>query len=232
MAKAAVVFCLTEEEKIDLEDYFGSPKAKLMKIPNGSPLRFERNQSKRVDTIRNSVLFASRLDPRKKPLEFIAAAKKLALKYPTLEFLLAGSDAGALSEVQAELARVNNPRIRYLGALSKEELLETLDRSQVLVHPTEWDVFPMIMVESVCSGVPVVSLAGYEVSEWFAKHNATTLATSDLDSLASAIEDVLENFLEKQRFAEAFASQYLDEEVIANTLISRYQAVLEGQANC
>ena len=47
-------------------------------------------------------------------------------------------------------------RVEFLGHLSREELLEEYKKSLALVLPTREDCFALVILEAMCSGLPIV----------------------------------------------------------------------------
>jgi glycosyltransferase involved in cell wall biosynthesis len=219
--KAYKTLVLSDQEKDDIQRNYGIRSDSIQKILNGSKLKKVDQDSTQQ---RQTVLFASRLDPRKRPLDFIDAALLLVETQPSLQFALAGSNAGSLDEVVTRLELENNNRITYLGSLDKGALSKLLDKTLVLVHPAHWDVFPMIMVEAACAGVPVVAVKGYEVSEWFSTNGAALLSEGTIDSLAQAISAAVKNFDSLTVSTHEFAAKFLDERVVTQELIGIYES--------
>ncbi len=219
--KAFKTLVLSNQEKDDIQRHYGIRSDSIQKILNGSKLKKADQDSTQE---RQTVLFASRLDPRKRPVDFIDAAVLLADLQPSLHFALAGSNAGSLDDVVSRLALEGNDRITYLGSLDKGALSNLLNKTLVLVHPAHWDVFPMIMVEAACAGVPVVAVKGYEVSEWFSNNGAAVLSEGTIDSLVQAISTAVENFDSLTVSTHEFAAKFLDERVVTKELIGIYES--------
>ena len=226
--RASKILVLTEEEKRDIEIHYKPNAQTVQKIYNGSNLKNLEHQDVQIPR-RDTILFASRLDPRKRATEFIDAAILLKDKHPTWRFALAGSDAGSLSAVLSKLEEAASERILYLGSLEKPELRALFDRTLILAHPALWDVFPMIMVEAACAGVPVVAVEGYEISDWFYANGAAELSDGTVASLAESIEVAALNFPLLTKSTYKFASRHLDENVIAKQLSKLYKSILEAQ---
>lgn len=87
-------------------------------------------------------------------LEIAETTHELGLTY---EFQIYGPDGGEL-EILQEGIRVLQDKvdISYKGALEREQVKASLAAMDVLVVPSEYDPFPMIVLEALSVGTPVV----------------------------------------------------------------------------
>ena len=104
-----------------------------------------------------TVLFVGGLDERKNPIGFIKACA-LLFKESGWKFRLCGTGAKGsayLSELEALAAQ--HPWIELAGWKSREELLVEMERASLLVLPTFEDNCPMVVLESMAVGLPVIA---------------------------------------------------------------------------
>jgi glycosyltransferase involved in cell wall biosynthesis len=104
------------------------------------------------------VLFLARLEERKRPEEFVAAIPTVRAAYPDASFVLAGADAGGMTERVARLADELGVSAAwsYAGALDHPSVLAQLSRADVYVLPSVYDPFPVSVLEAMSVGLPVV----------------------------------------------------------------------------
>jgi len=99
------------------------------------------------------VTFASRLNPQKRPLDFIEMARRFSSD-PTITFLMVGD--GPLAQVVA--AQVHKIGLRNLYQKPfYQPINDILAISDVLVLPSEFEGMPMIIIETLSMGKPVVA---------------------------------------------------------------------------
>lgn len=61
-------------------------------------------------------------------------------------------------EAEVRLAAARNPRIRYLGVLPHEDVLDLMGAARCLVFPSEWyETFGRVAVEAYSRGTPVIA---------------------------------------------------------------------------
>jgi glycosyltransferase involved in cell wall biosynthesis len=128
----------------------GIPPARIDVVPYLVPddeLGVEGNGERR-----DPVFFhGGRLEETKGVRELLAAFEKVA---PPARLQIAGW--GSL-QPEVELAASRNPRIEFLGTLSREDMLATLDRSRALLLPSIWeDNCPLVMLEAQARSTPAI----------------------------------------------------------------------------
>ena len=98
--------------------------------------------------------FIGRLEPQKDPLLFLDALAFLSDYSATIV------GTGSLEQtVRKEISlRGLTSRVKMLGALSQSEALKVLSTLSVCVLSSRWEGLPLIALESMSVGVPVVSM--------------------------------------------------------------------------
>ena len=98
-------------------------------------------------------LFVGRLSPEK-GLQTILAADSLGdLPLPVY---IAG-DGPLLSDIESACGRPGT-RLTYLGRLSRSQVVEQMKRASVLLVPSLWyEGFPMVIVEALSFGLPIIA---------------------------------------------------------------------------
>jgi len=90
--------------------------------------------------------FAGRLDETKG----IKLLNTIAQKLPNIKLRVAGDGNFIKSKIDS--------RIRYLGRLSKEKVLDELKNSKALIFPSIWyEGMPMTVIEAFATGKPVIA---------------------------------------------------------------------------
>jgi glycosyltransferase involved in cell wall biosynthesis len=98
------------------------------------------------------VTFASRVHPQKRPMDFVELARRLSTD-PSLAFLMVG-DGPLAAQVSEQVARIglkNFYRRPFYRPIS-----DVFAISDVLVLPSDFEGMPMIIIEALAMGTPVV----------------------------------------------------------------------------
>jgi glycosyltransferase involved in cell wall biosynthesis len=100
-------------------------------------------------------LFCAKLQPWKRPLDLVQAFAKADVANSLL--LLAG-DGPLKEELQAETARLGiSDRVRFLGFVNQTQLPALYTAADVMVLPSEYDAFGVVVNEAILCGCPVIA---------------------------------------------------------------------------
>lgn len=156
LRRADGVIALTEGERVRLE-HLGVPPARIRVIPNGIDLD-EFAGATPVGPPRGGfrILFVGRLYSAQKGLDTLADA--FARLGPPAELRLVGEDWGGLgSFFPAGRPKDSSARITVLGRLSRGEVLAEYQRADVVVLPSRFEPFGIVLLEAMASRRPVVA---------------------------------------------------------------------------
>ncbi len=177
---------------------------------------------------RRLVTYLGQLCPRKRV--DLALRAVAALQDPELVLLIAGSDMGsepALRRLAAELGLAS--RTCFAGVLGGRQRLEALADADVVVYPTQAEVFGLVPVEAILCGTPVVVSDDCGCGEVVdGLEGGVVAASGDVAALAAGIRDILANpeawRPRVERAAERIRARY-SARAVAEQLEALYQAV-------
>lgn len=144
----------------------------------------------------NRVVFCSRLNQRKRVNFFI----KLAEEYRDsgLYFEIYGPDGGELEKTLGEIEdRKLSEYVQYKGSLSSELVPSMLSSVDLLILPSENEPFPMVVLESLAVGTPVLVMPSCGISTELREFNVHFVAsTEEFQDLQAEFEGIWKsNFL-------------------------------------
>jgi glycosyltransferase involved in cell wall biosynthesis len=113
-------------------------------IPVSNPLNPKYNQIERKNT-NNHLLLLGRKDPVKGHSFAVSVALELKKKFPDLVMTMTGVEES------------NKDWIRARGWVTEKEKLELLSVASVLLLPSKFEGQPMVAIEALASGLPVVA---------------------------------------------------------------------------
>jgi glycosyltransferase involved in cell wall biosynthesis len=133
------------------------PISKLIILENAEPLEFY--QSKGVTCSKASeptILFAGLLTENKGVFDLISIVPELANKIPSVRVLLAGT--GDLKKIDS-LVKSHGVAgsVQLLGWLDPEHLIGLYHQSHLFVLPSYYEGLPMVILEAMACGLPIVS---------------------------------------------------------------------------
>jgi glycosyltransferase involved in cell wall biosynthesis len=197
---AGRVLAVSCAERAQFDD-LGVPAAKVQVVPNPVDVaefaslpprgsfraRFDLASSAAV------VLFLGQQTPRKRVDVLVRAFSRL--EHPDARLVIAGNDMGAESATRALVKKSGvEQRTLFVGLLRGRERLEALADADVVVYPSEHEVFGLVPLEAVLSGTAVIVANDSGCAEVVgAIEGGQVVPLGDAAALADAIERVLGN---------------------------------------
>jgi len=177
-------------------DYFApllAPEVRVFRIANAVDQSFFELDHRPVG---GRILFAGRVNRRKRPLDLVTAFARIAPVVPKAELRLAGDLLGE-PETVAEVRRVIDAsgiagRVHLLGSLSEAEIRAEFAQADVLVLPSGQETTPMVIAQAMAVGMPVVATRVGGVAEMVDDGRSGALVdVGDVDGLADAMARIL-----------------------------------------
>jgi glycosyltransferase involved in cell wall biosynthesis len=172
---------------------------------------------------------------RKNQLQLLKALEPLAARFKFVVKFFGGVPSD--SPYGAEFLRfiANKPWAKYMGFSDREQLRQELSQAALLVLPTLEDNCPMVVLEAMASGAPVVASRVGGIPDLI-DHGKTGYLCDpgDVDDIRSHIADVLEQPQLSSaiaRRAKEVASQRFHPREIAARHLEIYHEVLNSFAN-
>lgn len=173
------------------------PDRKLVVLPNAvAPDDFDPDFS----TEPQHLVFVSNHVARKGVVELTTAIQQLYDRGVDFRTTIAGS--GPLSHHAEDLADANED-VDYVGYVSEERKRDLLSRGSVYVLPTHAEGLPISILEAMAGGNAVVSTDVGSVPSVVDETNGVLVSPGDVDSLADALERLLESPNETRKRCEA-----------------------------
>lgn len=179
---ADIILVLTEKMKEEILKFCHVDKQKIQVLPNGVDLtRFKPQKKKKRNNIKK-ILYVGRLDLRKRVSDLIQAFKKINNKIKA-ELVIAGE--GALRKNLETLAR--GYPVRFLGKVPHKNIPCLYQESDLVVVPSSYEGFPLVILEAMASGIPVLT------SDSCPNFGNSQFETGNVDDLAEKMTRFLKN---------------------------------------
>jgi glycosyltransferase involved in cell wall biosynthesis len=131
----------------------GVPERRLYFLPNiVDTARFCPRSHRERRTLR--ILGVGRMGPEKRLDRFLHIVAALAGTGVTAELIGEGTERGAL-EAQARELGLEPPRLCFRGSLT--DLAPVYQEADLLLHTSDWEGTPNVILEAMASGLPVVA---------------------------------------------------------------------------
>lgn len=223
--RAAFAVCISDfARRQALEQTAANDRDKLHVVHCGVPL--DALAPRHHDGRGTRVLFVGRLEPVKGVPLLVEAIAVVSRTKPEVELDIVGdgSDRAGL-EAQAERLGIA-ARVRVLGFRSQSEVRDLLRRADVFALPSFAEGVPMVLMEAMAAGVPVVATRIAGVPELVEDGVAGFLvAPGDVSTLAEKIALLLEDAEMRNRFGAAGRSK-VEREFDAEREVDRLWALI------
>jgi len=142
----------------------GVPEEKVIVIPNAAendcflPVKYESFITKYNLQNKKIILFMGILNSFKRPDLLIKSLPKVIQFIDDVHLILVGPDGGMLKEV-IDLGKQLNVAnyFTWVGPLYGMEKQQAYQSAKLFVLPSDWDAYPLVLMEALAHGLPVVT---------------------------------------------------------------------------
>ena len=239
---ADAVIAIFQDLIPSLQVRHGVPNEKIVLVPNGiedvmgQDYLASRSASRGSLGIQpdETVLLMSGVVSRQKGMEFgLQAFADLAVRFPRTRLFIVGDGAflGELKLLSRSLD-LDNDRIVFVGAVPNHVMSKYVQASDVYLCPTvRIEGLPFTVLEALSGGLPVVASDSGGLKDLVTEgENGFLLQPGNVDAMASAIGQLLEDPERRRRMGEASRRRFLDRftvEHMTDSTLEVFQQVLE-----
>ena len=178
-----------------------------------------------------SLLFLSRLDPKKNVEGLLRAFNLLAHEWPDLRLVIAGngeaSYVAGLKKLAVELGVAD--RVVWLGHIEGEQKAAALAAAQVFVLPSFSENFGIAAAEALMAGLPCVLGKGVAIADEIAEAGAGIAVEPDPDSIAQGLKKLLSDdalWTSMSGKAAALAREKYSVDAMGERLVRLYEGIV------
>lgn len=204
-------------------------------VPNCIDWRhFQRGNDGRAG-IPPRILFIGVMFGRRKGIhDLIAVAPKILETHPDARFVLVGSDDEDV-EANLEIDERTRAALDFTGDLNPDEVANAYAEATCFVLPAYHEGMPMVMLEAMAAGLPVICTAINAIPEVIEHDvNGLLIEPGDQSALAGHILDLLSDGPLRERLGEAARSHIEEHHNLARQeawLSDIYRRVARGEGS-
>ena len=218
------IFYLTPREEQEVARVAGGP-VNLMELHNGMPVGPAPRTVHAGEACR--VLFLARLQERKRPLAFVAAARALAAQHPHATFTLVGPDEGQGDAVRRAIAESGlGERLTWAGPVDSAGAARWMRDSDLYVLPSVDEPYPMSVLEAMSNGLPVVVTDTCGLADTVRRTGSGVVVDDTQPALESALSELLSSPDLRERSGRAAQETIAREygmDAVVHRLLSAYR---------
>jgi glycosyltransferase involved in cell wall biosynthesis len=218
---SSTIFVLNSDEFSILQNLAESEK--FLFLPNG--IRSDTTERPKNQLGTKRVIFCSRIHPRKGLGEFLRLAK-LMESDEGISFHVFGGDQGDLWKLHKhnETSKITR-KVNYGGALSHGQSLVEIRNSSLLILPSAKEPFPMVILEALGMGVPVICYRSSGISGLLREIDPLfVVEDANLEETHKNMLQILQKYQEIDARADLqhIALQIFDIRKVAHIALTRY----------
>ncbi len=231
------IVCVAESERETALRYRIAPARKLRVIPNGvAPAPQTTGSLRRELSCAAStrlVIAIGRLAEPKDPFTFLAMAALLRTTQPDVQFVWLG-DGPLLRECLQQVQEAGlQGSVHFLR--NRPDARQLLNDADILVLPTKAEALPLVILEAMWAGKPVVASRVGGVAEAVANEVTGLLVPpGEPEGLSSAVSRLLDDPALREEFGAAGrrrAGEHFSLSVMTSSYLTLYQSLLSGSTD-
>jgi len=184
----------------------------------GTPLprKFLQQRRKPIPGRLTHVCFAGRLAPEKNIEKIITAAGEL----PDIEFVV-GGEGPLRKKLEAAAASLKN--ITFKGWLTRDQLIDVIDESSLLLLPSKFETFGSVALEAMARGRPALVSPSAGIQTWPTLRAGLFTLPEDmtLSQYLRTLDALSAKAWEEKSAAASFAAEHLN-----NATIHQWESIL------
>jgi glycosyltransferase involved in cell wall biosynthesis len=226
------IIVLAQSERVLLEQYCPDVGTRVRVVGNGVDYVDALPRGRANDPKSPVVLFSGRFVERKGIRELIDAITIVLAEMPTVRFVLAGGHRHCTGEQMEAWLLPNSliphrTQILFTGWLTPEEMTEYYRMADILVVPSWYEPFGMVVLEGMVHGLAVAASAiGGPAEILEHEHTGILFPPRNAKALARAIIRLAKDPVERHRMAGT-AMEEIRQRWLWPKIVEKMQAVYE-----
>jgi len=181
-----IVLCLNKSSEKHIKMLSG--KISII-VPNFIDIsEIDEFSKKIISTKINTIIYVGHIVKAKGCDDIISIAKK----FPDIIFNMIGNISDEIMEIK------HTENVKYIGEISKENVIRAMVSSDLLLFPTHSEGFPNVVLEAMACGLPVVSTPVGAIPDMIENEGGVLVEVGDVDGFIAAIKRLQDADLRKK----------------------------------
>ncbi len=181
----------------------------------------------------NEILFLSNLFPSKGIHDVLEIFYKLSLRYPYLKMNIAGAESSkeTTKKITYQIETYSlQDKVKIFGFANEELKNDLFTRSDLFLYPTRNDAFPLVLLEAISHGLPIVASDIGAINEIVLNEKTGFVLKHNNDDFEKRIIDLIEDQA-KFKFYSNNAISHYNKNFTSNIFDSKLSAILKKELN-
>jgi glycosyltransferase involved in cell wall biosynthesis len=168
-------------------------------------------------------------DTRKNPEPGLIAFQQLQQQYPTVQMHLYGADFGPGQTAEQWCTKQGIKQgLHFHGALPHHQLLQALNKHDVLLHTSIEESFGMVIAEAMALGLPVVAGESSGAVPWVVGTHGCLCDVKNVASIKTALLDALDTNRYRQLSQDGIemVRQRFTTPAVVDLFVAQYESAL------
>lgn len=151
------------------------------KVIKRSSLKYISNEIK-------TIIFVGHVNKSKGCNEIIEVSKI----FPNINFRLIGN----ISDYYKDIHVPEN--VKFIGEVSKDNVLIEMEKADILLFPSHTEGFPLVVLEAMACGLPVISTSVGAIPEMIEKNGGCLIEVGDVPAIIDAVNGIQDPSIRRQ----------------------------------
>jgi L-malate glycosyltransferase len=189
---------------------------------------YPRMDGKKRNGDKPQILMVARLAAVKGVDGFLAALKRLSTRGKEFNASLVG-DGPERPNLENMVRQLNlEEQVTFCGVKSRQEVAELLRQADLLALTSYWENQPVVLLEALASGLPVVAPRVGGIPEVIKAEHGALIEPGDVESIAAGLTSVMEHLEDYDAHAVArYAQDNFSYEVVGRQFSQIYAEVIQ-----
>ncbi len=177
-------------------------------------------------------LYVGNLNKNKSVDTLLKAFSNFNIKAPNLKLRVIGDGPEKSNLIKLAKKLDIDKNVEFLGSLPRNQVKTEMSNTSVLVHPSRYETFGVVIIEALAMGLPVIATRCGGPESIVIDRVGLLIDSGSVSQLFQAMIDIYTNYREySPEDIREYCESKFSERVVVNSLIDIYRTVLHEPKN-